>query len=244
MAVQFLHCDEASRLRSTLLYVWQYTMLQLRFVGNVDGMSQMKKEELERGGIVPITTRSSVDAIPLLRFTFHEIQRPQDVALVGLHDMAVLNHLVHQEVHLLQLVHDVQFADGAGPLVHRLDEVVDELQHAQFVLRILRLMDAGLRAHDEEEAGVPAVDHLVASVLQEGALQFGSAQALADDLAFQCGALGHADPFVVRREARLALFVDHQEEGYRHRGISWCNRRVCRVGAAIVVVVVALSRVE
>jgi hypothetical protein len=86
---------------------------------------------------------------------------------------------------------------------------MNELQHTQLILCILRTFNAIVRlgANNEKQTRVAAIDDLVAAVFQERALQLGPTEALADDFGFQCDSFFHADPFVVRGIPSLALFV-------------------------------------
>ena len=51
----------------------------------------------------------------------------QDQCFVGFHDLSVHDHLIKNVMGLLDVVHDVQLTYILEVLVHRLDQVVDEL---------------------------------------------------------------------------------------------------------------------
>jgi hypothetical protein len=63
---------------------------------------------------------------------------------------------------LLDVVHDIQLAHILEVFIHRLHQVVDELQVSHLVLLLQ------VDAHDEVEGGIAAVDDLIPSVLNEG----------------------------------------------------------------------------
>jgi len=71
---------------------------------------------------------------------------------------------------------DIELADAFEVLVHGLNEGVNEFQDGQLVLVV------PVHGHNEEERGVSAVDHLVATVLDERALELRAGQASANDL--------------------------------------------------------------
>jgi hypothetical protein len=69
----------------------------------------------------------------LLQF-IEDVKWGKDECLVGLHDLAVHDHLVEDVMCLFDVVHDVQLADVLEVFVHGLHQVVDELQIGHFVL--------------------------------------------------------------------------------------------------------------
>lgn len=89
------------------------------------------------------------------------MKRCKDQGLIGLDNLSVHDHLIQNIVSLLNIVHDVQLAHVLKIFIHCLHQVVNELQICHFI--VLLQVDS----HDEVEAGVPAVDYLVASVLNE-----------------------------------------------------------------------------
>jgi hypothetical protein len=66
---------------------------------------------------------------------------------------------------------------------------------------------------------VPSINDLVAAVLEKAALQFRSRQAFANNLSFKSGPFVHFEPFVVRREPRLAHLVAGGCRGDHDRAI-------------------------
>ena len=91
-----------------------------------------------------------------------------------------------------------------------------KLQQTEFVLSILGIgiagcnigdVDVGTCTDNEEEGCVASVDCFVASVFDEGALEFGAGEALTDDFGFESYAFFHGEPLVVFGTAGLTLFV-------------------------------------
>ena len=152
-----------------------------------------------------MNTLLSKHVLILLTLPVHKINGLQDIAFVSLDDVSVHDHLVQQKVNLLKLIHYVKLAYRPGPAIHRLHEGVYEFQQSQFILvvfdvRLVPLRHRSLRAlarrrrfghlpnvkiglspHDEEETRVSTVYHLESPIFEEGALELGTAQALAYD---------------------------------------------------------------
>jgi hypothetical protein len=86
---------------------------------------------------------------------------------------------------------------------------MNEFKHTQFIFTVAIDWHAhiSLGTNNEEKTGVTAVNDLVTTVLQKGALQLGTTQAFANDFRFQSDAFLHGDPFVIGGQTSLALFV-------------------------------------
>ena len=93
----------------------------------------------------------SIHRLCLLGLSFHQIYLSQHVQFVRINDITVHDHFVEQKVHLLQLVHDIQFANASGPLVHRLDQVVNEFQQSKLIFWIVVSVSAQFASNNEEE---------------------------------------------------------------------------------------------
>lgn len=80
-----------------------------------------------------LLTKSIPLRLSLLQLVQH-VQRGKDQRLVGLHNLAVHDHLVEDVMRLLDVIHDVQFAHVLKVLIHCLNQIVDELEVGHFVL--------------------------------------------------------------------------------------------------------------
>ena len=163
-----------------------------------------------------VQVKLSEHPVRSLGLAFQQINRSQYVSLVGFHNESIHDHLIQQEMDLLELVHNVQFANGTSPLIHGFYKRVDELQHSHLILIVFGTLpgiNVGLGPDDEEKAGVPPVDHLESTVFQKGALQLGPGQAFADDFRFQGHPLLHGHPLIIGGQAGLPLLVSGREGG-------------------------------
>lgn len=85
----------------------------------------------------------------------------QDLSLRRLPDLAGQEHLIHDAVHLVEVKHQVQFADIVEVLVEHLDKVVDGLQVAQVVV-------VHVHADAKIQPSVPPIDYLKVPELEKG----------------------------------------------------------------------------
>ena len=112
----------------------------------------------------PHAHRAHTDAPLLAASLIQKLNGREDVRLVRLDDAPVHDHLVEDEVRLLEVEHDVELAHVLKIAVERLDERMDELEDRELVLIV------ALDAHNEEERRVPSVYDLVSAKFVKGAL--------------------------------------------------------------------------
>ena len=112
----------------------------------------------------PHARRAHTDAPLLAAGLIQKLNGREDVRLVRLDDAPVHDHLVEDEVRLLEVEHDVELAHVLKIAVERLDERMDELEDRKLVLIV------ALDANNEEERRVPSVNDLVAAKFIKGTL--------------------------------------------------------------------------
>ena len=72
--------------------------------------------------------------------------RREYIVLVRLDNASVHDHLIENEVRLLQIEHDVKFANVFEISVKRLNKRMDEFEYGKFVLKMGRLLSEEKRA--------------------------------------------------------------------------------------------------
>ena len=61
----------------------------------------------------------------------------------------------------------------------------------------------------KKKTGVTAINDLVATLFDKTALKFGAGKTFTNDFRFEGDSFGHANPFVIRGQTGLSLFVNH-----------------------------------
>jgi len=149
-----------------------------------------------------VTHRSSV-VLGFVGFVLvHEDDGREYVCFGCFDNLTAHHHLVQDKVRTLQIEHYIELADVLEVFVESFDHHVNELQDRQLVL-------FAVDADDEEQRSIASVHTLVVAVLDERTLVFRTAEALANDFAFQGTTLLDRQPIVVLGKACLALFIDH-----------------------------------
>jgi hypothetical protein len=136
---------------------------------------------------------------------FEHFHGVDDSVLAGLEDLASDQEFVEHAVDLIEIEHDVEFADVAEVLVEGLHEEVDELQVQQFVV-------VDVDADGEVESGVPFVDDLEVVELHEVGLLGIPHHDHSMDLCLQLHLLGLLVVHEPLRQPGLALSVLEQDE--------------------------------
>ena len=79
---------------------------------------------------------------------------------VGLYDVTANNHLLEDEVGLMEIEDEIQLADITEVLVEHLDEVMNDVEHNQFVVFLFY-------ACDKVQRSIALEHNLVVAPLQE-----------------------------------------------------------------------------
>lgn len=105
-----------------------------------------------RGGLHQRTKRIGATNLGILYLVLRRYD-PQHILLATLLHLAGQQELVQDEVGLLEVEDDVQFADVSVVLVHLLDIAVDDLEGDELVV-------VRITAGDEEEGCISTIDYL------------------------------------------------------------------------------------